>query len=265
MQAAVLGLCGDSARDVFRKRLLRTCSNNRRSGLAGGVLEACNFKCVEQTLRCFGKRVRVWDVQCIADFWEGRWLSVSSMGSACKQVIGTLVWSREDRHVYVAHWGSMSSWASSGGSGGVVGRAPWFACNFGSPKKKRGFRGGDAAAAGRRSGESRAAALHARDGGAPLSSSGYMEAVVEPEPIASARVQGSGEGVPVSSVCAAGSASHVVAAVASGVESSDGEHSFRTVTPPSSDGRERKCDDSCGNRSCAGRIVPNGVVAGRRR
>ena len=110
-------------------------------------------------------------------------------------------------------------------------------------KKRQGFRGGDAAAAGRRSGESRAAALHARDGGAPLSSSGYMEAVVEPEPIASARVQGSGEGMPVSSVCAADSASHVVAAVASGVESSDGEHSFRNVTPPSSDGRGRQCDD----------------------
>ena len=65
-------------------------------------MEARNFLSVAQVLRCFGKRVRVVDVQRKADFWEGLWLGVWDMGSARGSVLGTLVWSRSEQHVFVA-------------------------------------------------------------------------------------------------------------------------------------------------------------------
>ena len=147
MQAAVLGLCGDSARDVYKTRLLRTCSNNRRSGLAGGVLEARNFFSVSKVLRCRNKCVRVLEVQKLADFWEGPWLGVWSLGSARGLSLGTLVWSRVDRHVFVADSAGAQAWSNSSDS---LGCPPWTVCNAGAPKKKRGFRGGDAAASGKK-------------------------------------------------------------------------------------------------------------------
>ena len=54
--------------------------------------------------RFVGKRVRVLDVRCLADFWDGHWLGVWSLGSARGSPLGTLVWSRSDRHVFVADW-----------------------------------------------------------------------------------------------------------------------------------------------------------------
>ena len=68
LQTAVLGLWRDSAKKDLKMRLLRMCSNNRGSGLAGGVLEASNFRNVGKVLRCSGKRVCVVDVECTADF-----------------------------------------------------------------------------------------------------------------------------------------------------------------------------------------------------
>ena len=77
------------------------CWNNRGSGLAGGALEENNFRSVGKVLRCFGKRVRVLDVERTIDFVDGRWLGVWSLGSARGTLLGTLVWSRADAHVYV--------------------------------------------------------------------------------------------------------------------------------------------------------------------
>ena len=69
LQTSVLGLCRDSAKDVLRARLLRTCSNDLGSGFAGGVKEARNFYGVQKVLRSVGKRVRVLDVRCVDAFW----------------------------------------------------------------------------------------------------------------------------------------------------------------------------------------------------
>ena len=102
LQNAVLGLCRSSPKDAVRSRLPQTCCNHRGSGLAGGLLEASNFQWVGKVLRCYGKRVRVLDVKCRADFWEGSCLGAWNMGSAHGTLLGTLVWSRLDRHVYVA-------------------------------------------------------------------------------------------------------------------------------------------------------------------
>ena len=64
-------------------------------------MEARNFQSVVAVLRCLGKLVRVVDVQCKSDFWGGLWLGVWSMGSARGCVLGTLVWSRSEQHVFV--------------------------------------------------------------------------------------------------------------------------------------------------------------------
>ena len=141
LQAAVLGLCRDSAREVLETRLLRTCSNNRGSGAAGGQLEASNFRSVGKVLHCSGKRVCVLDAQCTADVFAGRLLGVWSLGSTRGSCLGTLVWSRSDEHVYVVDGDCMQAWAASRGSHSCVGCAPWTACNVGSPKKKGSNRG----------------------------------------------------------------------------------------------------------------------------
>ena len=67
------------------------CCNNHGSGLAGVALEARNFRIVGKVLRCFGKRVRVLDVESTTDFFVGRWLGVHSLGSARGAITGTLV------------------------------------------------------------------------------------------------------------------------------------------------------------------------------
>ena len=76
LQTAVLGVCCDSVKDVVRARLLHACGNNCGSGLAGGGEETRNFHAVRRVLRSVGKRVRVLDVECMADFWDGLWLGV---------------------------------------------------------------------------------------------------------------------------------------------------------------------------------------------
>ena len=102
LQTSVLGLCRDSAKDVLRARLLRTCSNDLGSGFAGGAKEARNFYGVQKVLRSVGKRVRVLDIRCCGDFWGGLWLGSWWLGSAREQILGTLVWSRLEQHVFVA-------------------------------------------------------------------------------------------------------------------------------------------------------------------
>ena len=129
MQTAVLGVCCDSVKDVVRARLLHACGNNCGSGLAGGGEEARNFHAVRRVLRSVGKRVRVLDVECMADFWDGLWLGVWFLGAARGALAGTLVWSRFDQHVFVANCEGMQEWLDPGDSCGAVGRAPWIACN----------------------------------------------------------------------------------------------------------------------------------------
>ena len=68
LQNCVLSMCRRSLKHALRTRLSRCCCNNYRSGLAGGELEANNFRSVGKVLRCFGKRVCVVDVECTADF-----------------------------------------------------------------------------------------------------------------------------------------------------------------------------------------------------
>ena len=109
-------------------------------------MEAGNFLSVAQVLRCFGKRVRVVDVQRKDDFWEGLWLGVWDMGSSRGSVLGTLLWSRAEQHVVVVECDGMDDWMDACESCAGKGNAPWFACNVGAPKKK-GFRGGVPAAA----------------------------------------------------------------------------------------------------------------------
>ena len=150
LQRAVLGLCGESGRGALKARLLRVCSNNRGSGLAGGVLEANNFRSVAKILRCFGKRVRVLDVRCAADFWEGLFLGAWTLGSDRGQTLGTLVWSRADQHVFVADGVDVQAWLGQWDSRDGLGCPPWSVCNVGAPRKKRGFRGGDAVAIGKK-------------------------------------------------------------------------------------------------------------------
>ena len=66
----------------------------------------------------------------------------------CSRVISRdLVWSRVDRHVFVADSAGAQAWSNSSDS---LGCPPWTVCNAGAPKKKRGFRGGDAAASGKK-------------------------------------------------------------------------------------------------------------------
>ena len=99
LQTAVLGLWRDSAKKDLKMRLLRMCSNNRGSGLAGGVLEASNFRNVGKVLRCSGKRVCVVDVECTADFFVGRCLGVRSLGSARGTFQSDFLW----RHGWQCH------------------------------------------------------------------------------------------------------------------------------------------------------------------
>ena len=140
LQNAVLGLCSSSQKDAVRKRLPHMCWNNRGAGLAGGVLEAKNFRSVEKVLRCFGKRVSVFDVQRTADFFVGRCLGVWSLGAVRGTCLGSLVWSRADQHVYVVDGESVQACMSAIDTDGCVSCAPWIACNVGAPKKasKRG-------------------------------------------------------------------------------------------------------------------------------
>ena len=112
-----------------------TCCNNRRSGLAGGALEAKNFRSVGKVLRCFGKRVCVLDVESTADFFVGRWLGVYMLGSDRGICLGTLVWSRSDQHVFVSSERT-HGWLGAGACCHSAGHAAWNACNVGAPKNK---------------------------------------------------------------------------------------------------------------------------------
>ena len=121
----------------MRTRLLRTCSNNRGSGLAGGAEEARNFYGAKKVLRSVGKRVRVLDVRCVDDFWEGLWLGASWLGSARGTILGTLVWSRSEQHVFVACCEGMQQWLASCDSCSGLGCAPWVVANVGAPRKRQ--------------------------------------------------------------------------------------------------------------------------------
>ena len=139
-------------------------------------MEARNFMTVANVLRCYGKRVRVVDVQHKADYWDGLWLGVWGMGSAPGNLLGTLLWSRAEQHVFVVECDGTDTWMDACESCTGMGSAPWFACNVGAPKKK-GFRGGDPAAAGKRSGVARA-----RTAGAPEHESQENESMAKEEP-----------------------------------------------------------------------------------
>ena len=60
------------------------------------------------------------------------------------------MWSRVDRHVFVADSAGAQTWSSSIDSRDSLGCPPWTVCNVGAPKKKRGFRGGDATVSGKK-------------------------------------------------------------------------------------------------------------------
>ena len=126
LQIAVLRMCNGSQTDDVRVRLLQACRNNRGAGLAGGIVEATNFHSVAEALRCSGKRVRVLDVQCKDDFWNGGCLGVWNMGEPSGTVLGTLVWCRSDRHVFVVKNMGTQSWSDACESCGGSRVAPWF-------------------------------------------------------------------------------------------------------------------------------------------
>ena len=117
-------------------RLLQVCCNHHGSGLAGGRNEAKNFRAVTEVLRRFGARVRVVDVQCRGDFWNRCLLGVWNLGATSGAVLGTLVWSRVDQHVFAADCRSMQTLLDSCGSSCGLAPAPWHVCNVGAPKKK---------------------------------------------------------------------------------------------------------------------------------
>ena len=157
LQVAVLSLCGCSLRAVVRKRLVSGCSNSYGSGFAAGVPERRNFNCVEQTLRSVGKCVHVVDVERVADVWAGGLLGVSCLGAVHGASLGVLVWARSEQHVYGVEHDDAQAWRRAVSLHVGVGRVPWTVSTVGAPKKKRGFRGGDPSAAGKKSGASRTA------------------------------------------------------------------------------------------------------------
>ena len=116
LQVAVAGARRGSAQDAVRTRMLRACCNNRASGLAGGAEEARNFHRVRQVLRSVGRRVRVLDVQCVDDFWDGLWLGAWNLGSAGGTLLGTFVWSRSEEHVFDAECDGMQTWLAASDS-----------------------------------------------------------------------------------------------------------------------------------------------------
>lgn len=95
-------MCRGFSKNAARIRLLETCCNNHGSGLAGGGKGANDFRAVTEVSRSSGARVRVVDVQCRDDFWNRCFLGLWNLGASSGTVLGTLVWSPSDQHVFVA-------------------------------------------------------------------------------------------------------------------------------------------------------------------
>ena len=58
------------------------------------------------------------------------------MGATNGTVLGTLVWSRADQHVFVIECHSVQTWLEGFDSCCKLTPAPWHVCNVGAPKKK---------------------------------------------------------------------------------------------------------------------------------
>ena len=136
LQIAVMSMFREFSKYAVRILLEQTCCNNHGSGLAGGRQEASNFRGVAEVLRRLGKRVRVLDVQRTSDFWSRSFLGVWDLGATSGRVLGTLVWSRSDQHVFVSHCHGMETWLDALDSYRTSAPPPWHVCNVGAPKKK---------------------------------------------------------------------------------------------------------------------------------
>ena len=101
LQNAVLGLCPEELQCSLRRRFLRDCQNSEGAGMCGTRREVCNFLRVELALRAECRCVNVVETASLASWYAGEVEGSWCIGSADRRTLGFLLWSRQERHVYV--------------------------------------------------------------------------------------------------------------------------------------------------------------------